>query len=118
MSDEVRCVPVQTRRDEKAFLKLEREVYQGDPHWVPPIWQVRREMVGFKPHPFYEDADRQAFLVRRGDRVVGRVLAIVNHAHNRRYDEQRGFFGFSAMSLTELSSLNSTSPYRSGSRTG
>jgi GNAT superfamily N-acetyltransferase len=94
MSDEVRCEPVQTRRDEKAFLKLEREVYQGDPHWVPPIWQVRREMVGFKPHPFYEDADRQAFLVRRGDQVVGRVLAIVNHAHNRRYEEKRGFFGF------------------------
>jgi GNAT superfamily N-acetyltransferase len=94
MSDEVRCEPVQTRRDEKAFLRLEREVYQGDPHWVPPIWQVRREMVGFKPHPFYEDADRQAFLVRRGDQVVGRVLAIVNHAHNRRYEEKRGFFGF------------------------
>ena len=33
-------------------------------------------------------------VVRKHDRVVGRVLAIVNHAHNRRYDEQRGFFGF------------------------
>lgn len=94
MSDVARCDAVQTRRDEKAFLQLERTLYQDDPNWVPPIWQVRRELVGFKPHPFYEDADRQAFLVRRGDRVVGRVLAVVNHAHNRRYDEKRGFFGF------------------------
>jgi GNAT superfamily N-acetyltransferase len=94
MSDDLRCEPVESRRDQKAFLQLERQLYQDDPFWVPPIWQVRREMVGFKPHPFYEDADRQAFLVRRGDRVVGRVLAIVNHAHNRRYEEKRGFFGF------------------------
>jgi hypothetical protein len=94
MSNAVRCEPVQTRRDQKAFLNLEREIYRDDPHWVPPLWQVRRELVGFKHHPFYDDADRQALLVRRGDKVVGRVLAIINHGHNRRYDEQRGFFGF------------------------
>ncbi len=94
MSDAVRCQPVQTRRDQKAFLNLECEIYSGDAHWVPPLWLVRRELVGFKPHPFYDDADRQAFLVRRGEQVVGRVLAIVNHGHNRRYGEQRGFFGF------------------------
>jgi len=94
MSNAVRCEPVQTRRDQKAFLNLEREVYRDDPHWVPPLWQVRRELVGFKPHPFYDDADRQALLVRRGDKVVGRLLAIINHGHNRCHDEQRGFFGF------------------------
>ncbi|MBD54805.1 MAG: N-acetyltransferase [Rhodopirellula sp.] len=94
MNDVLRCEPVQNRRDEKAFLKLERELYKNDDCWVPPLWGVRREMVGFKPHPFYDQADRQAFLVRRGNRVVGRLLAIVNHEHNRRYKEKRGFFGF------------------------
>ncbi len=94
MSDPVRCHEVASRKDKRAFEQLERDLYRDDPNWIPPIWQVRREMVGFKPHPFYLDADRCAFLARRGDRVVGRVLAIVNHAHNRRYDEKRGFFGF------------------------
>ncbi len=94
MSPTLRCQPVQGRRDQKAFLNLERQIYHGDPNWVPPIWMVRKELVGFKYHPFYDDAESQAFLVRRGDRVVGRVLAIINHGHNRRYDEQRGFFGF------------------------
>lgn len=94
MTKPVRCDAVQTRADQKAFLKLEQSIYQGDPNWIPPLWMTRREMVGFKHHPFYEDADSQAFLVRRGDEVVGRVLAIVNHAHNRQYDETRGFFGF------------------------
>ncbi|NNE01297.1 MAG: N-acetyltransferase [Pirellulaceae bacterium] len=94
MSDVIRCDEVETRSDQNAFLNLEKEIYRGDPNWVPPLWIVRKELVGFKRHPFYDDADRKVFLVRRGDRVVGRVVAIVNHAHNRRYDEKRGFFGF------------------------
>ena len=94
MSDVLRCEPVLNRRDEKAFLKLERDLYVDDDCWVPPLWGLRREMVGFKSHPFYDQADRQAFLVRRGDRLVGRVLAIVNHEHNRRYNQKMGFFGF------------------------
>lgn len=94
MSEAVQCEEVRSRRERRQFLDLERTIYRDDPNWVPPIWQVRRELVGFKPHPFYDDAECQAFLVRRGDRPVGRVLAIVNHAHNRRYDDKRGFFGF------------------------
>ncbi len=94
MSQSMHCEPVESRRDKRDFLQLEREIYRGDPHWIPPLWMVRKEMVGFKHHPFYDDADRQAFLARRGGKAVGRVLAIVNHAHNRRYQEKRGFFGF------------------------
>lgn len=94
MSQAVRVERVETRRDKKSFLNLENAIYQGDPNWVPPLWQMRKENVGFARHPFYDDADREAFLVRRGDRIVGRVLAIVNHAHNRQYNENRGFFGF------------------------
>ena len=94
MNESVRCDEVRDRRDRRAFLDLERRIYQDDPHWIPPLWQVRKELVGFRHHPFYDDADGQAFLARRGGRVVGRLVAIVNHAHNRRYEENRGFFGF------------------------
>lgn len=91
---EVICRPVEGRRDQKAFLEFERRLYRDDPNWVPPLWDERKKLVGFKPHPFYLDADGQTFLVYRGDRVVGRVLAVVNHAHNRTHKETIGFFGF------------------------
>ncbi|MEM6366580.1 MAG: N-acetyltransferase, partial [Planctomycetota bacterium] len=48
----------------------------------------------FTSHPFYQDAESQAFLVRQKGRVVGRVLAIVNRAHNRHHKDKLGFFGF------------------------
>lgn len=88
------CLPVSSRRDQREFLQLEKRLYRDDPQWVPPLWGERRKLVGFRPHPFYEDADSRAFLVRRGKTVVGRIVAIINHAHNRRYEERRGFLGF------------------------
>ncbi|MFG0290596.1 MAG: N-acetyltransferase [Rhodopirellula sp. JB044] len=91
---EVTCLAVETRRDQKAFLELERRLYRDDPNWVPPLWDERKKLVGFKPHPFYEDAEAQCFLAKRGDGVVGRVVAIVNHAHNRTHKDTIGFFGF------------------------
>jgi len=94
MGGAIQCRAVETRRDQKAFLQLEKDLYRDDPNWVPPIWQVRKELVGFKPHPFYDDAECQAFLVEEGGKVVGRVVAIINHGHNRLYKEKRGFFGF------------------------
>lgn len=94
MSSPIRCDEVKTRRDQKQFLNVQKEIYRDDPNWVPPLWMDLKERVGFKHHPFYDDAETQAFLVRRGDRVVGRVSAIINHTHNNRYEEKRGFFGF------------------------
>lgn len=90
----VRIHPVESRRDRKDFLDLDVRLYRDDPNWVPPLWSVRRELVGFRRHPFYDDADGQTFLARRDDRVVGRILAIANHAHNRHHDDRIGFFGF------------------------
>ena len=44
--------------------------------------------------PFFDDAEIQTFVALRDGQPCGRVAALVNHAHNRQYDEQRGFFGF------------------------
>lgn len=92
--DAVRCQPVQSRADQRAFLNLERELYANDPNWVTPLWGERKQLCGFGNHPFYNDADAQAFLAVQNGRPVGRILAIVNHAHNRYHNEKRGFFGF------------------------
>lgn len=86
--------PVATRRQRKLFLEFPWRHYRGDPNWVPPLRKNQKELVGFARHPFYDDADRQAFLATRDGEVCGRILAVVNRAHNRQYDERRGFFGF------------------------
>ncbi len=69
-------------------------LYQDDPNWVPPLRMNQEELAGFHHHPFYERNLGRAFLVRRNNQVVGRIVAIVNYGHNERFKEKRGFFGF------------------------
>lgn len=87
-------IPVQSRRERQQFFNFPWDHYRGDPHWIPPIRIDQKERLGFKYHPFYDDAEIQNFLALKDGRPCGRVAAIVNHAHNRRYGENRGFFGF------------------------
>ncbi len=87
-------IPVATRRERKLFFNLPWDLYRGDPHWIPPLRIVKKELLNYKHHPFYDDAEIQTFVALRDGQPCGRVAALVNHAHNRQYNEQRGFFGF------------------------
>ena len=61
---------------------------------MPPILAQERQLLGWGQHPFFDNAEIVTLLAERGGRVVGRLAAIVNHVHNRKYNERRGFFGF------------------------
>lgn len=90
----IRVVPVQNRTDQKDFVRFAWAHYAGDPHWVPPLITNQRELLNFKHHPFYDNAEIQTFLAWRGQQIVGRIAAIVDHGHNQAHDEKRGMWGF------------------------
>lgn len=90
----VEVTPVESRKDRKEFMELIWRLYKGDRYWIPPIRMNQEELVGFRKHPFYENNRCQAFLARRDGQVVGRIVGIINHGHNKRFEEKRGFFGF------------------------
>ena len=85
---------VTTRREKRAFLKLPWSLYRNDPNWIPPLRVDQKEMVGYRPHPFYQNNAGQTFLAYRSGEVCGRIAAILNRDHNDHYSERRGFFGF------------------------
>lgn len=87
-------IPVESRIHRKQFFNLPWDLYRNDPNWIPPLRVVKKELLNFKPHPFYDDAEICNFLALQDGKPVGRLAAIVNHAHNRWYKEQRGFLGF------------------------
>ncbi len=91
----VTITPVSTRREKRQFLDLPWRIYQDDPHWVPPLLMNQKELLNYKRHPFYDDAEIQTFLALRDGEVCGRIAAILSHAHNRIHKkEPRGFVGF------------------------
>jgi GNAT superfamily N-acetyltransferase len=93
MSDVV-VKPVKGWKERSRFANLPWSLYRNDPNWIPPLRGNQKEMLNYTRHPFYENAEIQTFLALRNGEAVGRVAAIVNHEHNRRYNERRGFFGF------------------------
>ena len=62
--------------------------------WVPPFGSSESELVGFTSHPFYDQAEPQAFLAIRNGKPCGRILVVVSHAYNQCHNELYGFFGF------------------------
>jgi GNAT superfamily N-acetyltransferase len=94
MSDHVVVRPVASWRDRRCFQRLVWSIYAGDPNWVPPILAQERQLLGWGRHPFFDHAEGITLLAERRGRAVGRLAVLVNHVHNRKYDERRGFFGF------------------------
>ena len=80
--------------DVKRFIKFVWQIYQDDPHWVPPLLMDRRKLMDKKNNPFYKHAEAEFFLAYRDAQIVGRIAAIVNHHHNKEHNENIGFFGF------------------------
>jgi len=91
---DVKLETVDSGSQRRRFIRLPWRIYADDPSWVPPLIHSQEELLGFRPHPFYERSRARSFLAVRGGRDVGRITAIVNAGHVERYGEQRGFFGF------------------------
>ena len=90
----IRIEPVESRRQQKQFVELAWQINADNPHWVPPLRRTQQELLGYKRHPFHDDADVQTFLATKDGRPCGRIAAIIHRAHQRRYKERRGYFGF------------------------
>jgi GNAT superfamily N-acetyltransferase len=90
----VQLRPVRTTRDRRRFLDLPYKLYRNHPHWIAPLRIAQKDILDTKRHPFYKTSDVEMFLAERDGRTVGRIMAIVNHAHNEFHNERAGFFGF------------------------
>ena len=88
---------VHTRSQRAQFIRLPWKLYRRDPLWVPPLRSSVRALLDQRRHPFYDGgrrAERELFLAYEGYDPVGRVAAILNHAHNEVHEEKVAFFGF------------------------
>ena len=90
----VRVVPLRDRRDLQRFLRVPWDIYRHDPHWVPPLLFDQQRLLNRQKHPFHQHAEVEYFLAWRGDAVVGRIAAIVNHQYVQFHEEATGFLGF------------------------
>lgn len=90
----VKIHPVQSESDGHAFRSFPWKVYQSDPFWVPPLLSERKSFLDPAHNPFFQNADVDLYLAKRGEDVVGTIAAFSNNRHNEFHNENIGFFGF------------------------
>lgn len=90
----ITVTPVRSKKDVDTFIRLVWPIYKGDPNWVPPVIADRRKLVDRHRNPFYQHAEMELYIARRGGEPVGRIAAIINRNHNEQHNDRVGFFGF------------------------
>lgn len=87
--------PVSSSRDRRAFIQFEYDHYADEPNWIPPLRMDVSRILNEKKNAFFEHGKIQLFLARDSQGgIVGRIAAIVNGMHLKKYNDGVGFFGF------------------------
>ncbi|MEI8134503.1 MAG: GNAT family N-acetyltransferase [bacterium] len=85
---------INSKADKLRFVRFLWDIYGNDPNWVPPLEMDRMKLMDEKINPFYSHSEVAWFLAEDGNKIVGRIAAIINHNHNNFHNDKKGFFGF------------------------
>jgi hypothetical protein len=85
---------VKTRRDLRAFIYLPEKIHKGHRNWVPPIYMDEWKYFSPKKNKAFGYCQTIILLAYRGDRLVGRVMGVINTRFNEYRKEKLGRFGF------------------------
>jgi len=86
--------PVTTKTELASFIDFPHELYKDDVNYVPELHIAQRDVLTPGKHPFHNHSIIQLFLAYEGDKIRGRIAAILNNNHNSFSNRQDGFFGF------------------------
>ncbi|MBQ9548302.1 MAG: hypothetical protein IJV01_03980 [Bacteroidales bacterium] len=87
-----RILEVTTRRDLRRFVRFPDELYRKCPQYVPALHSD--QIKSLTSAASLEYCRRKMWLALDGERVVGRICAMVNPRYNERYGKKRARFGW------------------------
>ncbi len=94
MSDPIDVQPVRGKADLKAFVDFPYELYGKSSNWVPPLKMDIKDQLNAKKNPWFEHAEAEFFLARRGGEIVGRISAHIDRNFNEFQGNDWGLFGW------------------------
>jgi GNAT superfamily N-acetyltransferase len=94
VSDPIDVSPLRGKRDLAAFIDFPYKLYDRSSNWVPPLKMDVKTQLSAKKNPWFQHAEAEFFLARRGGEVVGRISAQVDRNFNEFQDNDWGLFGW------------------------
>lgn len=93
MSD-VTIKKVSNRREMKAFVRFNYELYKDCPYAVPDLLEDTLDTFTPRKNAAFDFCEADCFLALREGKIVGRIAAIINHKANRTWGTNNARFGW------------------------
>ncbi|MGQ1786640.1 MULTISPECIES: GNAT family N-acetyltransferase [unclassified Saccharicrinis] len=81
-------------KDLKSFVQFPEWLYRNNPYRVPPLFVNEYSILNRDKNPAFEHCEAKYWLAYDRDQVVGRVAAIINHAHIKKWNQRYLRFGW------------------------
>lgn len=78
----------------KQFICFNYELYKDSPYAVPELFSDVRDTLDPNKNAAFEFCEAQPFIALREGKVVGRIVAIINHKANSTWDKKAVRFGW------------------------
>jgi len=101
---------VSGRKDLRDFISVPYTIMSKDPYWVPPLRIEVKRRLDARRNPFFQHADVELLLARRGKTAVARAAVFIDYHYDRIHGENDLLFGWfdcidcqeTMVSLTEV----------------
>jgi ribosomal protein S18 acetylase RimI-like enzyme len=86
-------LPVRTKIELREFIDLPYQLYRHDPLWVAPLRSEQWSQFNPAKNPMLEHCTYQLFLLKEGDKVLGRISAFTDRLALDHWQQPIGLFG-------------------------
>jgi GNAT superfamily N-acetyltransferase len=91
---DIQIKEVTTLKELKAFVRFPQSLYRGNPYWVPALEFDELNTLRRDKNPAFENCEAKYWLAYRDGRIAGRVAAILNRSHIRKWNQRYLRFGW------------------------
>jgi ribosomal protein S18 acetylase RimI-like enzyme len=85
---------ITTLKELKAFVRFPGTLYRGHPYWVPSLEFDELNTLRRDKNPAYENCEAKYWLAYKDGRIAGRVAAILNRGHIKKWNQRYLRFGW------------------------
>ena len=94
MAIEIKKVDLYNKKEVRAFIRFNYELYKDNAYSVPDLLEDMYESFDPKRNDAFGFCDADLFLAYRDGKIVGRIACMVNHKTNRIWNENNARFGW------------------------
>lgn len=83
---------VESKKDLRAFIRLPYEIHKNHSNWLPPLITDEEKVFDAKKNRSFAHCETILLVAEREQKVVGRVMGIINPIYNQTHNEKNARF--------------------------